>query len=349
ANTAQTWGGKIWVVIQWPLPSDKYERANLIMHESYHRLQKFKSLPITDANCVHLDKFDGRLLIKLELEALRKIIIAYPSFSIADLQNAIALRNHRYKKFPEADSLERRLELNEGIAEFTGLMLSNRNLAQKKEKLIKGIDAFYAKPSFVRSVAYVTGPIYGLLLNTKNQHWNKDVITNKLKISDFSFQQLISKFYKINDQNETDKVYQSVVKNNLYGYKELYRFEKDREDKRLQLLSENKKKFIEGPVLILPNSNMNFVFNPNEVQMIDDYGPVYPTFSSKADWGILEVKKGGVFIKDWMKVYLPLSASIDINNSNFENDGWQLQLKQGWKIKEGKRKGDYEVVRINQP
>jgi len=90
---------------------------------------------------------------------------------------------------------------------------------------------------------------------------------------------------------------------------------------------------------------MNFVFNPNEVQMIDDYGPVYPTFSIKADWGVLEVKKGGIFMQDWMKVYLPLSASLDTNNSNFENDGWQLQLKQGWKIKESKRKGDYEVVK----
>jgi hypothetical protein len=40
-------------------------------------------------------------------------------------------------------------------------------------------------------------------------------------------------------------------------------------------------------------------------------------------------------------------VEIDTNNSNFENDAWQLQLKQGWKIKEGKRKGDYEVVRNN--
>ncbi len=50
-------------------------------------------------------------------------------------------------------------------------------------------------------------------------------------------------------------------------------------------------------------------------------------------------------MQDWMKVYLPLSESLDTNNSNFENDGWQLQLKQGWKIKESKRKGDYEVVK----
>ena len=95
ANTAQNWGGKIWVVIQWPLPSNTYERAKIMMHESYHRLQKLKSLPATDANCVHLDKFEGRLLLKLELEALRKIIRAYPSISLADLQNAIALRNYR--------------------------------------------------------------------------------------------------------------------------------------------------------------------------------------------------------------------------------------------------------------
>ncbi len=66
----------------------------------------------------------------------------------------------------------------------------------------------------------------------------------------FSFQQLISKLYKINNENKTDRVYQSVIKNNLYGYKETYRYEKTREDRRLQLLAENKKKFIEGPVII---------------------------------------------------------------------------------------------------
>lgn len=347
ANTAQAWGGKVWVIIRWPLPGDKYERASLMMHESYHRLQKLKNLPATDANCGHLDKFEGRLLLKMELEALRKIIVDYPSFSIIDLQNAIALRNYRYKKFPKADSLERRLELNEGIAEFTGLMLSGRTLAQKKEKLVKGIDEFYGKPSFVRSMAYVTGPVYGFLLSDKNQNWNKRFITNCLKIDDFSFQQIISKSYKINYDNNADRVYQTTVKNNLYGYEEIYKFEKNREDIRQQLLSENKKKFIDGPVLTLPNINMNFVFNPNEVQMIDEYGPVYPTFSSKADWGTLEVKKGGVFIQDWMKVFLPLSNPVNLNDTSIENENWQLQLKQGWKIKEGKRKGDYEITRSN--
>ena len=344
ANTAQYWSGKVWTIIQWPLPIDTFERAALMMHESYHRLQKLNKLPSKDANCTHLDTYDGRVLLKLELEALRKVINDYPFFSGKDLQNALTIRSYRYQKFPEADSLENCLELNEGIAEFTGQILAGRNLEQMKKKLSNTIDEFYEKATFVRSVAYVTGPLYGFLLSNKNKSWNKVIYQNATNCA-ISFKHLIIQHYKLNTPKDLQKQYQLIINAGLYNYATISAFENNREDKRLKILSYNKGKFIDGPVLELPNVNMKFVFNPNEVQMIDGYGPVYPTFNCTASWGSLEVTSGGVLIKDWMYVRLALPEKFNPYGQIIKTDSWQLKLSEGWIIQKGKRKGDFIVVK----
>lgn len=344
ANTAQHWQGKVWTVVLWPIPEDRFDRNNLVMHELYHQLQQHTNLPKTDANCQHLETMEGRLLLRLELEAIRKVITDYPNFDKNDLINALTLRSWRYKKFSGADSLERNLELNEGLAEATGLLLSGRTEAEMRKSLMNTIDNFYHKPSFVRSMAYMTGPLYGYLLNAKNKNWYKPFLKASVSIKDLSFGNLLMTNYHLKIPDDIKTAYNTIAERKLYAFDDIYTYEKNREDARLKTLALNKAKFIDGPVLILPNSNMNFVFNPNEVQVIDDHGQVYPTFSGKADWGNLEVKKGGAFIKDWMYVYMPLPDNFDITSSNIKTGDWWLELKNGWKIQKGKRAGDYEVV-----
>ncbi len=344
ANTAQHWHSKVWTVVLWPLPENRLERSNLMMHELFHQLQQITALPKTDANCQHLETMEGRLLLKVELEALKKVINDYPKFNRSDLVNALVMRAFRYQKFPGADSLEMNLEMNEGLAEATGLLLSGRTNAEMRKKLVSAINDFYQKPSFVRSMAYVTGPVYGYLLNINNKGWNKLFMQTSAQRQALFFSNLLMKNYNLSSPQNIEAAYNNIAANNLYNFDSIYAFEKNREDLRLKMLAINKAKFIDGPVLILPNANMNFVFNPNEVQVIDGYGPVYPTFSGKADWGNLEVKKGGAFIKDWMQVYVPLPPNFDDSALTVTNDNWQLELKPGWIIKNGKRAGDYEVA-----
>jgi hypothetical protein len=78
---------------------------------------------------------------------------------------------------------------------------------------------------------------------------------------------------------------------------------------------------------------------------MDSIGPVYPTFTGKAAWGLLEVKNGGALVKDWMVVYVPLPAGFNPSLRSIKAEGWQLDLNEGWMIVEGKRKGDFKVVK----
>lgn len=70
ANTSIDWSGTRWAMIIWPLPENEYERANLLAHESWHRIQDALKLPATMPANAHLDSPQGRLWLQLEWRAL---------------------------------------------------------------------------------------------------------------------------------------------------------------------------------------------------------------------------------------------------------------------------------------
>lgn len=47
ANTSINWAGVKWSMIIGPLPEDEYERATLMVHESWHRIQDDIGFPAT--------------------------------------------------------------------------------------------------------------------------------------------------------------------------------------------------------------------------------------------------------------------------------------------------------------
>ena len=162
ANTAFDWNGKRWTMVTLPLPETKEERLNLLIHESYHRIQPtigFESL--NEIQSVHLDSKNGRIYLKLELAALKKALGSNdPEIHI---KNALLFRQYRYQIFPEAKKAENSLEINEGLAEYTGSILSQRKESDLKKHYISSIEWFYSMPTFVRSFPYFTIPVYGYL------------------------------------------------------------------------------------------------------------------------------------------------------------------------------------------
>jgi len=58
-----------------------------------------------------------------------------------------------------------------------------------------------------------------------------------------------------------------------------------RDAKRRQTLAENRRKFVNGPVLTLAFRHMNVQFNPQNLQPFGQAGTVYPTIRVVDDWG----------------------------------------------------------------
>ena len=69
------------------------------------------------------------------------------------------------------------------------------------------------------------------------------------------------------------------------------------------------------------------------------FGP----YRSSGDWGTLEAEKGVLVASDggWRRVSAPQRR----DDATFYGDGWTFKAAPGWVVREGARRGDYEVVR----
>lgn len=321
ANTSIEWQNKRWAQIQLPLPKYKTHQDILIIHELFHRLQPeigFDNL--LESNNTHLDSFHGRLLLKLELEALEKAILSTSQDDrVTFVKDALLFRNKRYKN-KEVKLAENSLELNEGLAEYTALALSGLSENQTIEYLIKGKAEFYSNPTFVRSFAYYTIPMYGFILRKDYPNWHRD-ISEKSILSEYFIETLNLSF-------DTIQPIQKLKNIDKYSYSEIYDYERRREEKRVDRLDELYKTFTTSTVFTIHFHNMNISFNPNNVMPLENLGTYYPTLKINDDWGVLSVNQGAVISASWDKA--TVTKPLIITDTLIQGKGWKLQLDENW-------------------
>lgn len=120
ANTAVDWSGARWTMILWPLPDEPAERTRLLAHEMWHRVQNGLGLPASMPTNAHLDSEEGRIWLRLEWRALREALSGQGEPRRSAVADALLFRARRRSIFGAAAAEERALELNEGLAEYTG-------------------------------------------------------------------------------------------------------------------------------------------------------------------------------------------------------------------------------------
>lgn len=336
ANTAIEWLGERWAMISLPLPESKHDQVNLLIHESFHRLQPslgFDSL--VEIQSKHLDTKEGRILLKLELEAL-KLSLQSKDFH-PHIRNALVIRTFRQKRFSEAWAAENSLEINEGLAEYTGSILSGRSSTELEDYYSTRIDAFSDAPSFVRSFAYMTLPAYGYFLRQLKSDWNLDVNDTT------DITQLLRTHFTPELNHTTNLNLDSTVLKQ-YNIDEIVEFESKRELDRLNVIKSCKLLFTTAYIVEIPLIKMNIGFNPGNVITVDSLGTIYPVMRITDDWGILQTDSIAALLSDdWKQV--TLSAPIEINDTLIKGDRWTLRLKNDYHIIEKNEK--YLIQKTN--
>jgi len=332
ANTATEWSGTRWTQMLWPLPEDDSVRGTLIAHELFHRLQP--DLPIATAKGgenPHLDSLEGRYNLQLEWRALAKALQADSrAAKRAAAADALSFRAERYRRFPEARADEAALETNEGLAEYTGVMVGNGTPQTRSRAALNDLQAHVGDPSFVRSFAYATGPAYGMLLDDLAPGWRK-----RLGDVPADLGTRLRDAARIEVPTGEAALAAAAAR---YDGAALRATETVREQQRLAQLARNRARFVDGPVLTLALVHMSVQFNPSNLQPLDGVGTVYPTMRVTDDWGTLEVADGAVMRSDWKAVIL---AAPDNTGTAPQGPGWTLTLKPGWMLAPGERTGDY--------
>jgi hypothetical protein len=335
ANTAIDWNGKRWAMIMLPLPRDKQSRINLLSHELFHKAQPSLGFVINNMDNNHLDQKDGRIYLRLELEALEKALLSESVSEVKEhLTNALIFRKYRNILFVGSDTTENVLELNEGIAEYTGQMISGRNKEQTIENFEKSLSMFIGYPTYVRSFAYQTIPIYSFLLLDSKKGWNKEITVQT---------NLIDYFIKAFNIQLPNDLHKSVIEMaDKYNNKTIVAEETARDEKNKQRIAEYKVKFIEQPHLDIQLEQMQFAFDPRNIMPLEDKGTVYPNIRITDKWGILTVESGALVSPNWKKV--SLSKPTDISDKKVIGDGWILELEEGYKLTE-MEEGNYKLIR----
>jgi hypothetical protein len=332
ANTAFIWAGVHWTQIMWPLPASAEDADALMAHELFHRLQAQLGFKIGNPENQHLDSVEGRTLLQLEWRALAVALVAKDAGprkrAIAD---ALAFRSARRRLVASAAAEEKDLELNEGLAEYTGMALATPQRAGRVAYALRVIDRTKAAPTFVRAFAYASGPAYGLLLDDSASPWRERTRHGE------DLGALLAGAAEI--QPPADDAGSVAARENRYDGPALRTSEQARADRKQAVTAGYRRRLVDGPTLRIALRHMNLQFDPRNQQPLGEAGTVYPTLRIADDWGILTVTGGALLASDWMSV--TVAAPKDGATSG---EGWTLELKPGWKLAPGARPGSYVVT-----
>ncbi|KZE84872.1 hypothetical protein [Myroides marinus] len=336
ANTAVDWGGKRWAMVMLPLSENRNNRINLLAHESFHRVQPTLGFKLNNTDNNHLDLKEGRVTLRLELEALKQALLAKNIKDVnKHLTAALTFRSYRHSLYSNAANSENGLELNEGIAEFTGLMVSNRSEKEGIDYILKGIDDFFKNPTYIRSFAYHTTPVYGYLLSKRRKEWNKE-ITDQTLLSDYFI-----KAFAVALSTDLEKAVASLKKS--YNGKLIESEEEIREAQIKEVITNYKRLLIEQPHLEIVFEKMSVSFNPSNIVALEDKGTVYPTMRITDKWGVLVVEQGALMSPNWDRI--SVSEPTVIEKNKISGKGWTLELKEPYSIEQDKTTLNYKIVR----
>ncbi len=337
ANTGLRWGGRTWAMLVWPLPADSVARAVLVGHELWHRIQDSLGLPGRDPPNPHLAGRDGRLWLRLEGRALRRAIEGKAPARDRALRDALLFRAYRQRLTPGADSTERLLELNEGLAEYTGVTLATAETELRQSLVLRRLATLDSVAHFERDFAYHTGPAYGFLLDEVAPGWRSGLGPDA---------DLAALLAQALSTSTGARVATARSRASGYGYAVLLREENAGRARRLAHLATLKKRFVSGPLLELPLAQLKLGFDPGAVESLDSLGTVYGSLRLSDRWGVLQTDaSGGMISPDWVRLVVP--APADTAGRRLAGPGWALELAPGWRLTPGRRAGDWTVQPVS--
>lgn len=300
ANTSVHWGADDWAMVMLPLPVDPFSRLRLLTHESFHRIQPGLNLNTEDVANGHLDSEDGRLWLRMEIRALSQALRLSGTSARVATEDALLFRAARRSVLPNGARAEMSLEMQEGLAEFTGTAVALARTGESVNRVARSVEAWDDQTAYARSFAYATGPVLGLLLDRYAPGWRKKIRRD----TDLSTMLAAALRFR----SGTSLMVQARLRAGAYGFTAVAADEHAREERRQATLAAFRARFIEGPVLLFPRTEeLRRTFNPSTLVTFGDNGTVYPAGTFTSRWGRLQIDDtGGLLAPDNQSLRPPI-------------------------------------------
>jgi hypothetical protein len=332
-NAPIQWGGATWGAYMWDdlVNATPRHRMEIFLHELFHGVQPQLGLRVAARAPEHLDVADGRYWLRLEWRALARALRDSGEGRNLAVREALAFRQARRAIYPASVEDERAQEITEGIASYAGTVLAAPSAADAVASAVENLAASESGESFVRTFAYASGPAYGLLLDAASPGW-----TRRVRAAD-DLATLLMRALAVQPASD------ATASAARYGGTEIRAAEEKREQDRQERLAELRRRFVDGPVLVIPGAG-SAASDSRGAVVIPGVGTVYfHAFRASGAWGTLEAENGVLVATDGSTRRLPAPARRD--DGTFSGDGWTFKPAPGWTVREGARPGDYEAVK----
>src|SRR5262249_24552282 len=153
---------------------DARTRGMLMMHELFHRIQAELGLITATGQNPHLDTLEGRVWLRLEWRALARALAQSGQDRQRALSDAAAFRLARRSQVANAAENERVEEIREGLAQYTGTVVTAESQAEAVASAREQLAAAEEHETFLQQ-AYTTGVAYGILLDSASPDWRRRV------------------------------------------------------------------------------------------------------------------------------------------------------------------------------
>lgn len=298
ANSTIELDGRRWTMVMWPLSGDKLTQSRLLVHEMFHYRQPELGLdPDHMPNNAHLSNRDARTLLKLEWNALKLASECNMTKKFEALSDALTFRERRRELYPDYIAEENALEILEGLAEYTGIRItlkSNQGFINDLSRF----DYLYESDNVTRSFAYLSGPLYGLILDQSGSDWHREV-----KV-DTDLGKLVEEHFglSLSDNLERD----CDIAKAKYGFESIEDVEDGFERRREARDEEIRKLFAPDNVVIIECTNLSIQFPPDGMIQMEDGS--FVAYDAKAYWdgGNIEGRPFKVWA-DWRHIEIPKS------------------------------------------
>jgi hypothetical protein len=337
ADGPVSWGGLRWFA--WPLfmlpEKDADARQQIMLHGLFHRIQpELESMAMaSDGFNEHLDTLEGRVWMQLEWRALRRAVESSGNERAEAIADALAFRRERRRLFPGAADNERRDEIREGLASYTGIAAWADSPADARRAAAIAAAGGELQTSFVGNFEAASGPAYGVLLDDLMPEWRRQLRAT----SDLG--DLLAS--TINRPPTTDVAVAAV----RYDGATLRRTEEARDRAQQVRVAELRRRFVDGPVLTMPAAGSGTSDTTGSVGIPGAGTVFFRNFTRSAQWGRLNANNGVLRSADGTTLSVPVTGPLE--GTTLRGDGWSATLNSGWVVRPAARAGSFTIVREN--
>ena len=333
ADGPVSWGGLRW--FSFPLymlaDTDADARLQNMLHGLFHRIQpELGFMGNDDGYNEHLDTLEGRVWIKLEWRALRRAVESSGSGRAEAIADALAFRRERRRLFPGAAENERRDEIREGLASYTGIAAWANSPADAHRAAASALAGGESQPSLVGNFEAASGPGYGVLLDDLLPGWRRQLR---------SASDLGDLLASATNKPPTTDVAAAAAR---YDGAALRTAEETRDRAQQVRVAGLRRRFIDGPVLTMPAAGSGTSDTTGSVG-IPGAGTVYfRNFTLSARWGRLNADDGVLRSADGTTLSVPVTGPLE--GTTLRGDGWSATLNSGWVVRPAARPGSFTIV-----